>query len=63
MSETKPATQPDPPSKPGKSGNECFLCSRTESDAWHYVASLGRFVCETCYRRAMSRPATPPEGR
>jgi hypothetical protein len=63
MSETKPANPPDPPSQPGKSGNECFLCSRTESGAWHYVASLGRFVCETCYRRAMSRPTPNPAKR
>ncbi len=59
MSETKPGVSSSPQT-PHKTPNECFLCGRRESGAWHYSANLGRFVCEECYRRAMSSPCPPP---
>jgi hypothetical protein len=63
MSETKPAPRSDPSPAPEKTLNECFLCGRRESGAWHYAATLGRFVCEYCYRRAMAAPQQAPTGR
>jgi hypothetical protein len=64
MSELKSAQRsPAPPPTPGKTTDGCFLCGRKESGAWHYAATLGRFVCEDCFRRAMSAPQTPPDRR
>lgn len=64
MSESKSAERSsEPPSTPEKTVNECFLCGRKESGAWHYAATLGRFICEDCFRRAMSVPQTPPDRR
>ena len=63
MSETKPAPRLEPFPTPQKTMNECYLCGRKESGAWHYAASLGRFVCEDCFRRAMSTPPTSPGRR
>jgi hypothetical protein len=64
MSDTRPARRAGPPPLPfRRTGNECFLCGRRESGAWHYAASLGRFVCEECYRRAMTTPPVPAPGR
>lgn len=60
MSETKPAPRSEPFPTPQMTMNECYLCRRKESGAWHYAASLGRFVCEDCFRRAMSAPRPPP---
>lgn len=56
MSDSK-STEPSPQSQ--QTRNECFLCGRKESGAWHYAATLGRFVCDACFRRAMSAPETP----
>jgi hypothetical protein len=60
MSETKPSPTPEVETTSGPAEKQCFLCGREESGAWHYAASLGTFVCEECYRRAMSSPATEP---
>ena len=59
MSESKSAQRSEPRPTSQKTLNECFLCGRKESGAWHYAATLGRFVCEDCFRRAMSGPPTP----
>ncbi len=56
----EPKTKDEPPADVAKrSPNECFLCGRRDSGTWHYVASLGRFVCDECFRRAMSTDRTP----
>ncbi len=59
MSETK-FEDSSPESSPRKAADECFLCGRKESGAWHYSATMGRFVCDECYKRAMSPPQPPP---
>ena len=62
MGETNPEDRPEPQSRP-QTQNECFLCGRKESGTWHYSASLGRFVCDDCYRRAMAAPPPALPGR
>lgn len=63
MSESKPAQRSEPPPTSQETLNECYLCGRKESGAWHYAATLGRFVCDDCFRRAMSAPPPPRDRR
>lgn len=63
MSESKPAQTSEPPPTSERRANECFLCGRKDSGAWHYAATLGRFVCEDCFRRAMAAPEPERPGR
>lgn len=64
MSESKSAERSTPPPRSETSPNECYLCGRKESGAWHYAATLGRFVCEDCFQRAMATaPRIPPDRR
>ena len=36
----------------------CHFCGRDESGEWRWSVSLGKVVCDDCYRRGLSTP--PP---
>jgi len=36
----------------------CHFCGRDDSGKWRWSVSLGKVICDDCYRRGMSTP--PP---